>query len=92
MITIRLLIGVVIAAIIGVALIPLLVLLDLRSGGTGWGICAEGFGRCRISYFVGLELLVALLGLMLLLVLLIGALVRLLRYLRKRQVAANWPA
>ena len=92
MIAIRLLIGVVIAAIIGVALIPLLVLLDLRSGGTGWGICAEGFGRCRISYFAGLELLVAVLGLMLLLVLLIGALVRLLRYLRKRHVAANWPA
>lgn len=81
---IRLLIGALVAVIVGVALIPLYVLLDLRSGGTGWGLCAEGFGRCRTSYFSGLELVAALLLVMLALVLAIGILVRLLRFLRRR--------
>jgi hypothetical protein len=81
---IRLLIGVLVAVIVGVALIPLYVLLDLRSGGSGWGLCAEGFGRCRTSYFSGFELVAALLLVMLALVLAIGGLVSLLRFLRKR--------
>ncbi len=81
---IRLLIGVLVAVIVGVALIPLYVLLDLRSGGSGWGLCADGFGRCRTSYFSGFELVAALLLVMLALVLAIGGLVRLLRFLRKR--------
>lgn len=78
------LIGVLIAAIVGVALIPLYVLLDLRSGGSGWGLCAEGFGRCRTSYFSGLELVAILLAVLLALVMAIGVLVQLLRYLRRR--------
>lgn len=87
MILIRLLIGAVVAAIVGVALIPLFVLLDLREGGTGWGLCADGFGACRTSYFMGFELVAALLGVMLGLVLLIGVLVRLLRHLSDRKGA-----
>lgn len=85
MILIRALIGVLIAAIIGIALIPLFVLLDLRSGGTGWGLCAGGFGACRTSYFAGFELVAGLLLVMLALVLAIGLLIRLLRLLRERQ-------
>ncbi|MCP3974652.1 MAG: hypothetical protein GY720_09180 [bacterium] len=84
MILIRFLIGVLVAIVVGVALIPLLVLLDLRDGGTGWGLCNDGFGRCNTSYFVGLELLVALMAAILVLVLAIGGLVKLLRYLRER--------
>ena len=61
-------IGVLIAAIVGIALIPLLVLLDLRSGGSGWGICSEGFGRCETSYFSGLELIAGILAVLLALV------------------------
>ena len=91
-IAIRLLIGVVVAAIVGVALIPLFVLLDLRSGGTGWGLCADGFGRCSTSYFSGFELVAGLLAVMMGLVLLIGVLVRLLRYLRQRKAARGLPA
>lgn len=72
------------AATIGVALIPLYVLLDLRSGGSGWGLCAEGFGRCRTSYFTGFELVAVLLAVLMALVLTIGGLVHLLRYLRRR--------
>lgn len=85
MVFIRVLIGVVVAAIVGVALIPLFVLLDLRDGGTGWGLCPEGFGGCRTSYFTGFELVAGLLAVMMTLVLLIGVLVRLLRYLRDRR-------
>lgn len=85
MIAIRLAIGVLIAAIVGIALIPLLVLLDLRSGGTGWGLCNDGFGRCRTSYFSGFELVGGLLLVMLGLVLAIGLLVRAMRYLEERK-------
>lgn len=81
---IRLLIGALVAAIVGVALIPLYVLLDLRSGGSGWGLCADGFGRCRTSYFTGFELVAVLLLVLMALVLAIGGLVSLLRYLRRR--------
>ena len=84
MVFIRVLIGVVVAAIVGVALIPLFVLLDLRDGGTGWGLCSEGFGGCRTSYFTGFEFVAGILAVMMSLVLLIGVLVRLLRYLRDR--------
>ena len=84
MIAIRFLIGVLVAAIIGVAMIPLYVLLDLRSGGGGWGLCAEGFGRCRTSYFTGFELIAVLLLVLMALVLAIGGLVQLLRYMRRR--------
>lgn len=91
MILIRLAIGALIAAIVGIALIPLFVLLDLRSGGTGWGLCGDGFGACRISYFTGFELVAAILGVLMLLVLAIGLLVRLLRFLRDRRTARGLP-
>ncbi len=91
MIVIRVLIGVLIAAIVGIALIPLMILLDLRSGGTGWGLCAGGFGSCRTSYFAGFELVAGLLVVMMALVLAIGLLNRLLRYLRGRQSARGLP-
>lgn len=72
------------AAIVGVALVPLFVLLDLKDGGTGLGLCPTGFGGCRTSYFVGFEVLAGVLLVILALVLLIGWLVRLFRYLRTR--------
>ena len=52
----RVLIGVLIAAAIGIALVPLAVLVDLHEGGTGWGLCGEGLDGCRNSYFAGFEL------------------------------------
>lgn len=58
---IRVVIGVLIAAIVAVTLLPLLVLLDLVGGGDGWGLCPEGIGSCRTSYFDGPELLAGLL-------------------------------
>jgi hypothetical protein len=56
-IALRILIGALVAAAIGVAMVPLWVLLDIRRGGTGWGLCPTGIGACRNSYFSGFELL-----------------------------------
>jgi hypothetical protein len=61
---IRILIGVIIAAIVGVALVPLLVLLDLVGGGDGWGLCPDGVASCATSYFDGPELAASLLVIM----------------------------
>lgn len=46
----------VITALIAVAAVPLLALLDLVGGGTGWGLCPRGLAACRTSYFHGPEL------------------------------------
>ncbi len=74
-----------IGAAIAVALIPLMVLLDLRRGGTGWGLCADGLGDCRTSYFDGFELIAWLFVAMFILLGMIAACVRILRYLEHRQ-------
>jgi len=34
------------AIAIGIALIPILVLIDLLDGGTGWGLCPNGIEAC----------------------------------------------
>lgn len=57
MTTIRFLVIGIIVAIVAVALLPLTVLLDLASGGDGFGLCTGGIGACRTSYFDGPELL-----------------------------------
>lgn len=52
--------GLVVLAIVVVAAVPLLVLLDLAAGGTGYGLCPEGLASCRISYATAPELAVTL--------------------------------
>ena len=48
--------GLIVAAMIGVATVPMLVVADLIGGGDGWGLCRSGLASCRTSYFSGLEL------------------------------------
>lgn len=63
--SIRVLVFAIIVAIVAVALLPLLVLLDLAAGGDGLGLCGGGgIGDCRTSYFDGPELM-GVLGLVL---------------------------
>ena len=70
------------AAAIGVAVVPILVLIDLVDGGTGWGICAGGLSACHNPYTsIGELLLVLTLG-FLVAVLAIRLLVRLARRIR----------
>lgn len=48
------------AAAIGIATIPILVLIDLLGGGTGWGICPDGLQACDRPYSAGAELVIVL--------------------------------
>ena len=79
---IRIAVGFVVLAIVGVAATPLLVLRDLSNGGSGFGLCSEGVGACANSYFAGFELFAAL---MLALFLLLGGLAILVKALRMVQ-------
>lgn len=74
-----------IAAAIGVALVPLMVLLDLRRGGTGWGLCPNGLRDCSTTYFAGFELIAWMCAALFILLGMIAACVRILRYLESRQ-------
>ncbi len=84
MIALRAFIVLLIAAAIGVALIPLMVLLDLRRGGTGWGLCADGLGECRNSYFAGFELIGWVFAALFIILGMIAMSVRILRHLEQR--------
>ena len=57
MTAIRTVIGLVIAAIVAVTLVPMFALLDLAGGGDGLGLCDGGLASCKTSYFDGPELL-----------------------------------
>jgi hypothetical protein len=83
-IALRIIIGALIAAAIGVALVPLLVLLDIRSGGTGWGLCPDGIGSCRNSYFAGFELVGFVVVALFVVLALVALCVRLLRIVERR--------
>jgi hypothetical protein len=43
------------AVAIGIALIPILVLIDLLDGGTGWGLCPQGIEACNNPYTTAAE-------------------------------------
>jgi hypothetical protein len=85
MLPLRILIGVLIAAAVGVALIPLAVLLDLHEGGTGWGLCDAGVEGCTNSYFAGFEMLVGVAIALAAILALIAVCVRLMRWMERRK-------
>lgn len=43
------------AIAVGIALIPILVLIDLVDGGTGWGLCPDGIEACSNPYTTAAE-------------------------------------
>jgi hypothetical protein len=90
MVVLKAIIVLLIAAAVSVALIPLMVLLDLRRGGTGWGLCSDGLSGCRSSYFDGFELMAWLFLALFVLLGMIALCVRILRYLQSR-TAENSP-
>lgn len=45
---------------VGIALVPLLVLLDLASGGSGLGVCPDGIENCPRPYSAGAEMMIIL--------------------------------
>lgn len=58
--TLRLIIAGLLLAVVAVAAVPLLVLLDLASGGTGYGLCGDGLSGCATGYASGPELAIGL--------------------------------
>lgn len=56
----RMIVVILIVAAIVIAAIPLLVLLDLVRGGSGFGLCPGGITACRNPYTAAPELSVAL--------------------------------
>ena len=52
--------GMLFLAAMAVAIVPLGVLLDLSSGGTGYGLCPRGLAGCDTPYTAGPELAVGL--------------------------------
>ena len=55
-------------AVLLLAAVPLIILLDLANNGSGWGICPDGLSGCRASFFSGprlaLMLSLAVIGLL----------------------------
>lgn len=70
------------ATAIGIALVPILVLIDLLDGGTGWGLCPDGIEACNNPYTTAAEIGVLLTIGLFLSVLGIRLLMRLARRLR----------
>lgn len=85
MIAVRVVIWLIIAAMAGVALVPMLVLLDLAGGGDGWGLCHGGLASCRAAYFEGPELLAGLVVLLFLLLMLLRLALYARRVLQERR-------
>lgn len=67
---------------IGIALIPILVLIDLLDGGTGWGLCPDGLQACSNPYTTGAEFALFLIFGLFITVIGIRLLMRLARRLR----------
>jgi len=44
------------ATAIGIALIPILVLIDLLDGGSGWGLCPNGIEACENPFTTAAEI------------------------------------
>lgn len=45
---------------IAIGIVPILVLIDLLEGGTGWGLCPQGIELCAKPYSTGAELIIIL--------------------------------
>ena len=70
------------ALAVGLAAVPILVMIDLLSGGTGYGLCASGLELCDNPYSTAAELAVVLTIALFGTVLLIRMLMRLARRLQ----------
>lgn len=67
---------------VAIAVVPLLVMIDLVSGGTGYGLCPSGIETCDRPFTTGPELVVILTLALFLVVVAIRILVRMARRLQ----------
>lgn len=78
----RLLVYILIGAALLIAVVPLLVLLSLVQGGSGFGLCPDGIGSCRNPYTAAPELTASLTVALLVIVAAIRILMRTARRLQ----------
>jgi hypothetical protein len=81
----RALMGLLLAVTLVVAVVPLLVLLNLAGGNTGYGICPHGLESCQVGYTGGLELLFVLTVVLFALLGAIRVVARGIRHLQRQQ-------
>ena len=80
MLALRLLILVLVMAALLVAALPVLVLLDLLRGGTGYGLCAGGLQACPARFTAG----PALAAYLVVILMIVVALIRLATHLYRK--------
>lgn len=79
---VRLGVFVLVVAAVAIGVVPILVLIDLLDGGSGWGLCPGGLEVCDKPFSTGAELIVILSLALFLVVFGIRMLVRLARRLQ----------
>lgn len=67
---------------VGLAVVPIVVLIDLVGGGTGYGLCPGGIENCDRPYTTGAEIVIILILSLFLVILAIRLLMRLARRLQ----------
>ncbi|MCI0425700.1 MAG: hypothetical protein L0Z49_08120 [Actinobacteria bacterium] len=82
LIAIRVVVFILALTAVGIAVVPIVVMLDLVSGGTGYGLCPGGLETCELPYTTGAELVIILTLALFGIVVAIRLLVRLARKLR----------
>ena len=87
-IALRILLGVLLAAAAAIIVVPLLLVFDLVSGGTAFGLCPNGLGTCQPGYFTGLELLGLLLAMLFVAIAGVGLCARAIRHLEEKEQRA----
>ena len=71
-----------IVASVAIGIVPIVILIDLLGGGTGWGICPDGLELCHRPYSAGPELIIVLAAALFVVLAGIRLLMRLARRLR----------
>ena len=57
---VRLAVFLLIVAAVAIGIVPIVILIDLLGGGTGWGLCPDGLELCHRPYSAGPELIIVL--------------------------------
>ena len=89
MILLRVLILILIVVALAVAVVPVMVLINLLSGGSGFGLCADGLSACPERYTSGPALAAYLTLTLLVVVGLIRVVSHLLRRLHRESVSST---
>jgi hypothetical protein len=88
---VRVAIVILVLAAIGIAVVPILVMVDLLGGGTGWGLCPGGLESCDNPYTTPFELLIMLAGGLFAVILAIRVVMKLARRLQAESLQVNAP-